>query len=143
LPIYSNMVESRRKMWSLCMRFRCFKVSPTYMERVSSIVMLNLIVRHSASARRKANAQISYLAPTRRSNLSISELPKSLPKATRRSLVPKSSTAPKLLGPMLLASLVIWRVHPCTWLLKLSRMKNLVDLEVQISGHLGVVYSRL
>ena len=46
LPIYSNMVESRRKMWSLCMRSRCFKVSPISMGKVSNIVMSSLIVRH-------------------------------------------------------------------------------------------------
>jgi hypothetical protein len=145
LPIYSNMVESRKKMWSLCMRSRCFKVSPTYMERVSSIVMSSPIVRPSlnVNVKRGADSQISYLAPTRRSNLSISELPKSLRKATRLSPVPKSSIAPKLQGPMLLESSVILRVHLCTWLRKLSRMRNLVDLEVQISGRLGVVYSRL
>jgi hypothetical protein len=54
LPIYSNMVESRRKMWSLCMRSRCSKVSPTYMAKVSSIVMLNLIVRHSRKRTEKS-----------------------------------------------------------------------------------------
>jgi len=38
-PIYSNMEESRMKMWSLFMLSRCCTVCRTYMEKVSSIVM--------------------------------------------------------------------------------------------------------
>lgn len=145
MPIYSSMAEWKKKMLSLCMRSRCFKVSPIYMGKVSSIVTLNPIVSHFLSKRiQDTNPQIFYLVPTRRSNLSISELPKSSLKATRLSPVRKSLPVRKLLEPMLLlVSLVIWLVRPCTWLLRLSRMRNLVDLEVRIFGHLGVVYSRL
>ena len=45
-PIYSNMEESRMKMWSLSMLYKCCTVCRTYMEKVSSIVMSSRTVSH-------------------------------------------------------------------------------------------------